>query len=157
MRGVNKNTGVIARGRAARRLGVLCGLGLALVLGCTGAGALADGSWTGESGRDEQGAYGVVTILVKEGKIDSCGFLTYQKDGSVKAEDYGKINGEISNADFYARAQLAVRAMKQYENQYNEAKSLDAVQAVSGATIAYDQFREAVEEALEKARGAAKR
>jgi major membrane immunogen (membrane-anchored lipoprotein) len=132
--------------------GLLCGLCLVFLFACAAAGTLADGEWTGESGGDDRGAYGRVTIVIRNGKPESCRFLTYQKDGSVKDENYGKVNGEISNADYYAKAQLAVEAMKKYEREYNQSKNLEAVQAVSGATIAYDQFREAVEEALEKAR-----
>jgi major membrane immunogen (membrane-anchored lipoprotein) len=42
--------------------------------------------------------------------------------------------------------------MAQYEREYNQSKDLDAVNAVSGATNSYDQFLEAVEDALGKAR-----
>ncbi|MDR1058854.1 MAG: FMN-binding protein, partial [Treponema sp.] len=63
----------------------------------------------------------------------------------------GKVNGEISNQDFYNKAQLAIRAMEQYVKSYRETGDLGKVEAVSGATIAFDQFNEAVEQALEKA------
>jgi major membrane immunogen (membrane-anchored lipoprotein) len=42
--------------------------------------------------------------------------------------------------------------MEQYARELGRSGSLNDVQAVSGATIAYDQFREAVEEALEAAK-----
>jgi major membrane immunogen (membrane-anchored lipoprotein) len=125
---------------------------LTLTLAGCGAAAYQDGTFTGASGPDDTGAYGEVSVTIKDGKVESCRFVTYQKDGTIKGEDYGKVNGEISNQDYYNKAQLALRAMESYEREYNQAKSLDAVQAVSGATIAYDQFTEAVENALEKAR-----
>jgi major membrane immunogen (membrane-anchored lipoprotein) len=129
----------------------VCVLAVLILAGCAG-GSYEDGTFTAVSGADDSGAYAQVSITIKDGKIESCRFVTCEKDGSVKDEDYGKINGEISNRDYYDKAQLAVRAMRQYEREYNQAKSLDAVHAVSGATIAYDQFTEAVENALEEAR-----
>jgi hypothetical protein len=34
--------------------------------------------------------------------------------GAVKDAGYGKINGEVSNQDYYNKAQLVVAAMDQY-------------------------------------------
>jgi major membrane immunogen (membrane-anchored lipoprotein) len=93
-----------------------------------------------------------VKITIGDGKISGCEFVTWQKDGTVKDEDYGKINGEISNQVYYDKAQLAVEAMKKYAAEYRASGSLKDVEAVSGATIAYNQFLEAVEQALETAR-----
>ncbi|MDR1144380.1 MAG: FMN-binding protein [Spirochaetaceae bacterium] len=125
---------------------------LALVLFACGSPRYADGVFTGRSGADDTGAYGDVTLTIQNGSVAACRFVTVQKDGTIKDEDYGKVNGEISNADYYAKAQLAVRAMKSYEEQYLRSGSLDQVDAVSGATIAYNQFTEAVENALGAAR-----
>jgi major membrane immunogen (membrane-anchored lipoprotein) len=118
-----------------------------LLAGCS-KGALHDGVYEGQSGEDDRGAYGKVHITITGGKIAACDFVTWQKDGTIKDENYGKVNGEISNRDFYEKAQLAVRAMKRYAEQYTEIQDLNAVDAVSGATIAYNQFLEATEEAL---------
>ncbi|MDR1028267.1 MAG: FMN-binding protein [Clostridiales Family XIII bacterium] len=120
--------------------------------GCGGADtdvtALEDGVYIGVSSEDDDGAYGEVTITVKDGTITDCGFVTWQKDGSVKDEEYGKVNGEISNRDFYDKAQLAVRAMQQYADALVETQSSQDVDAVTGATIAHGQFLEAVDDAL---------
>ena len=126
----------------------LCCLALA---GCAEA-KLKDGVFSGKSSADDRGAWGEVTLTVTEGRVSGCVFITRQKDGTVKAEDYGKVNGEISNADYYEKAQLAVRAMERYAAQYAESGKLSSVDAISGATIAYDQFVEAAEQALEKAK-----
>ncbi|MDR2398741.1 MAG: FMN-binding protein [Spirochaetaceae bacterium] len=114
-----------------------------------------DGTYTGRSSPDDRGAYGEVELTLAEGKVRGCRFVTWQKDGTIKDEQYGKINGEISNLDYYEKAQLAVRAMEHYAARYVEVqdvRKLDQVEAVSGATIAYQQFMEAVEQALEYAR-----
>jgi major membrane immunogen (membrane-anchored lipoprotein) len=110
-----------------------------------------DGFYTGKSGTDDEGAYGEVSLDIADSKIVDCQYVTYQKDGTIKAEDYGKIDGQISNQDFYNKAQLAVQAMQTYAEQLAKTGSLAGVDAISGATIAYNQYNEAVEQALEQA------
>jgi major membrane immunogen (membrane-anchored lipoprotein) len=110
--------------------------------------AYKDGVYSGKSSPDDTGAYGEVTVTVSGGKIAGCRFVTWQKDGAVKDENYGKVNGEVSNADYYNKAQRAVRAMAQYARDFAEKGALSAVDAVSGATVAYNQFTEAVDNAL---------
>jgi major membrane immunogen (membrane-anchored lipoprotein) len=112
-----------------------------------------DGVYTGKSVEDDKGAYGEATITVEGGEIAGCEYVTWQKDGTVKDENYGKVNGEISNQEYYDKAQLAVDAMKQYAEQFAETKELGAVDTVSGATNSYNQFTEAVDDALDKAIG----
>jgi major membrane immunogen (membrane-anchored lipoprotein) len=114
--------------------------------------AYRDGAYSGASGPDDDGAWGEVTLTIQNGEIRDCVFITRQKDGAVKGDDYGKINGEISNRTFYDKAQLAVRAMDTYARSLVEKQKLSRVDAVSGATIAYNQFNEAVLRALEQAK-----
>jgi major membrane immunogen (membrane-anchored lipoprotein) len=123
---------------------------LASLAGCGGAG-YADGEYTGVSRPDDDGAYGEVTITIADGKITDCQFVTWQSDGTAKGEDYGKIGGEISNKDYYEKAQLAVRAMEQYAAQLPEVQKVGKVDAVSGATISHGQFAEAAARALKQA------
>ena len=127
-------------------------LALCLALAACGKAPLKDGEWSGKSGPDDTGAWGEISVTVRDGKVAACTFITRQKDGTIKGEDYGKINGEIANADFYEKAQLAVRAMDRYAQQFTETGSLNQVDAVSGATTSHKQFVEAVERALAKAR-----
>jgi major membrane immunogen (membrane-anchored lipoprotein) len=131
----------------------LAGLLLAglLLAGC-GNVRYKDGVYSGKSGADDTGAWAEVAITITEGRIAACEFITREKDGTVKGEDYGKINGEIASQDYYDKAQLAVRAMEQYAKDYVEKQRLKDIDAISGATISYDQFNEAVEYALENAR-----
>jgi major membrane immunogen (membrane-anchored lipoprotein) len=130
--------------------------GLSVVLavfvfaGCAKPG-YRDGTYTARSSTDDDGAYGEVTLTIAGEKIVRCRFVTLQRDGTVKDEEYGKINGEISNQSFYDKAQLAVAAMEKYAGDLEKNGNFKDVAAVSGATIAYNQFREAVEEALEAA------
>jgi len=125
---------------------------LALIMAGCGGAAYKDGTYTGKSGEDDTGAWGRVTLTITAGKVSGCSFITYQKDGSVKDGDYGKVNGEISNQAYYDKAQLAVRAMEQYAAAFGRAGNHKDVEAVSGATIAWDQFNEAVGEALAAAK-----
>ena len=125
---------------------------VSLVMAGCGRAALKDGVYEGASGVDDTGAWGEVRVTVEAGKVAACAFITRQKDGTVKGDDYGKVNGEIANAAFYEKAQLAVRAMAAYAEQFARSGSLDGVDAVSGATVSYNQFVEAAGKAMEGAR-----
>jgi major membrane immunogen (membrane-anchored lipoprotein) len=135
-----------------KRNSVILALFAGLLLAGCGTPSYEDGVYSGRSDADDTGAWGEVTITIAEGRIAACDFVTREKDGTVKGEDYGKINGEIASQDYYDKAQLAVRAMEQYAREYVEKQRLRDIDAVSGATIAYGQFNEAVEYALEQAR-----
>jgi major membrane immunogen (membrane-anchored lipoprotein) len=122
------------------------------VCGCGVSGAAIpedDGVYTGVSSEDDKGAYGEVSVTVEDGAITACSFVTWQKDGSVKDAEYGKVNGEIANQEFYDKAQLAVRAMRQYADALAEVQSPEEVDAITGATIAHGQFLEAVADAFD--------
>jgi major membrane immunogen (membrane-anchored lipoprotein) len=110
-----------------------------------------DGTFSGRSGADDTGAWGEVTVTIQAGRITGCVFATYEKDGTIKGPDYGKVNGEISNRAYYDKAQLAVRAMRAYAEELPLKQKPDAVDSITGATIAYNQFNEAVLIALEEA------
>ena len=115
-----------------------------LLAGCKDSSApvtYKDGTYTGKSSGDDQDA-----------KITDCQYVTWQKDGTIKDENYGKVNGVISNQDYYDKAQLAVKAMKEYAEKLVEVQKLEDVDAISGATIAFDQFQEAVNDALDEAK-----
>ena len=136
---------------------------LAVLLLCACGGGKAsyrDGTYTAQSsvfvaddGEEESGnGYGVVTVTVKDNAVTDCVFAMYMEDGTLKDESYGKKNGEITNEGFYRMAQGAVAAGQSYAEMLRQSGSLDGVDAISGATISYGQFTEAVELALEQAR-----
>ena len=128
--------------------------------GCGGSkkAAYKDGTYEGKSSvyeGDEEGngdGYGVATVTLKDGVITFCEFNTYQPDGTLKDEEYGKQNGEIANADFYNKAQRAVLASHGYGEQLSITGDVSKVDAVSGATISYKEFKEAVADALDQAK-----
>lgn len=130
----------------------------ALLCGC-GEKTYKDGTYTGQSAvfeGDEEGngdGYGVVTLTIKDNKITACEFKTYEPDGTLKDENYGKVNGEVMNQDFYNKAQKAVQGSAQYASLFLESGSLNPtdVDAITGATYSYDQFTDAVFNALEQA------
>jgi major membrane immunogen (membrane-anchored lipoprotein) len=153
-----------------RRIGSLAAVpvirsaaGLAALVGATGALVgcspsappfdpsipLNDGVFKGESGPDEQGAFGRATITVTNGHITASEFVVVQANGSVKAEDYGKDSqGQIANQQAYQAAQKAVAAFDVYARDLMETGVPADVDVVSGATIAHRQFLEAATEAL---------
>ncbi|MDR3301915.1 MAG: FMN-binding protein [Spirochaetaceae bacterium] len=140
----------LTKGKAASVCGAVMALLILLLAGC-GKPVLNDGVYSGRSEADDTGAYGEVQLTIAEGNIADCRFVTWQKDGTIKGADYGKVNGEISNQAYYDKAQLAVRAMDVYAQQYVATQKLEAVDAISGATNSHNQFREAVADALEQA------
>lgn len=133
---------------------------LAMLLCMTACGntTYADGTYTGRSAdytNDEDpeagNGYGVVTLTISGGQITACEYKTYELDGTLKDEDYGKENGEIKNKDFYNKAQKARAACDNYAQQLVAKQTIKDVDAVSGATINYAEFKEAVAEALKQA------
>ena len=135
----------------------------ALLAGCgSTSGKYKDGTYEGKSSvyvadaSDEDSdeaanGYGVVTITIKDNKVVDCTYVTYEEDGTVKDEDYGKVDGEKKNKDYYNKAQKAVAACAQYAQSLIDSGDLSGVDCISGATINYDHFKEAVNDALSKA------
>lgn len=118
----------------------------------------ADGTYEGRSAdhvgdeeEDNGNGYGVVTLTIADGKITDCEYKTYELDGTEKGEDYGKEGGGIANRDYYNKAQKANAACAEYAKMLIQNGQLDGIDAISGATINYDEFVEAVKDALSKA------
>ncbi len=118
--------------------------------------ALQDGTFKGLSLKDEQGARGEIVITVKNQKITHCVYVTRQKDGSIKDENYGKLSGKTDNSQFYQKAQNAVSAMSAYAEELVKKGSPQAVDVISGATISYKQFQEAAADAIHQSQNADK-
>ena len=144
-----------------KSIALFCVLSLALLAlsGCGGAASYADGTYEGRSemyedneGGDGDG-YGVVSLTIAGGVITDCAFSTFQLSGDPKDAEYGKEGGIIANQDYYNKAQRAVQACDQYAQELVEAGELKGVDAISGATINYNQFQDAVKDALAQAKG----
>ena len=117
-----------------------------------------DGTYTATSsvfvnddGSNDGNGYGTVTLTIKDGKITECTFQTYEEDGTLKDEEYGKQNGEVANRDYYNKAQKAVAACDEYAKMLVANEGLDGLDAISGATVNYNEFKEAVQLALDEA------
>ena len=147
---------------AILRILTLCVLLAGTLVACGGESEIyADGVYKGVSdvyvsldaddGKDIGDGYGVVTITIQDGVIVACDYVSYTADDQLKDENYGKIHGEISNQDYYNMAQRAALACGTYAEQLAKTGSLDKVDVISGATISYDQFKEAVQDALKQA------
>jgi major membrane immunogen (membrane-anchored lipoprotein) len=128
------------------------------MLGGCGSKSYADGTYTGqssvyESDEDEGNGngYGVVTLTIQDNTIVSCTYLTYEPDGTLKDENYGLQDGAVANRDYYNKAQKAIAACDVYAEELVETNDLKKVDAVSGATINYKNFEEAVKDALKQA------
>jgi major membrane immunogen (membrane-anchored lipoprotein) len=110
-----------------------------------------DGTYTAKSSPDERGAIGEITLVIEKGRITKADYKGIMKNGKLKDQDYGKTNGKIENQEFYRKAQIAVKAMPSYPAKLLETQSVDSIDAVSGATVSYRQFSEAVKAALKQA------
>lgn len=123
--------------------------------GCAGTKSISyqDGTYSGRSSDhkdDEDGngsGYGEAEIIVKKNKITACTFKTYELDGTLKDENYG---AELTQEN-RLKAQKAVQANERYAQLVVKSGSLDGVDAISGATISYQELKEAVNDALKKA------
>ena len=131
-----------------------------LLSGCSGGKKVSykDGTYETQSsvcengdGTDDGNVYGVVSLTISDGKISDCSFLTYEKDGTLKDEEYGKEDGRIANKDYYNKAQKANAACAEYASMLVQNGQLDGIDSISGATINYKEFKEAVEAALKEA------
>ena len=112
-----------------------------------------DGTYKAVSGiKDDWGGYAEVTITVKDGKITDCEFLSYEKDGTLKGEDYGKTDGVIKNAGLYKIAQDAINKAAKYGPKLVETQQLDKVDAIAGATASYELFENVVGIVLKQAK-----
>ena len=153
-----------------KRIAVLFALLMACAAVVTGCGessssktTYADGTYeakssvfTNDDGTEDGNGYGVVTLTIKDGAITECTYQTFEIDGTLKDGDYGKQNGEIANRDYYSKAQKAVAACDEYAKMLVSNGSLKDIDAISGATVNYKEFKEAVELALADAAAAAK-
>lgn len=133
---------------------------LAMTLSLTACGggsstpsSLNDGTYSGRSSdfdEDESGngsGYGAVELTIKDNAVTECTFTMYELDGTVKDESYG---ADLSQEN-RLKAQKAAQSADKYAEMLVESGSLDGVDAITGATISYNEFTEAVNDALSQA------
>ena len=127
-------------------------LAVAIILSACAKPLYADGTYTHQSTEDSDGNYGVDVLTLKDQKIMDVDYKSYNHDGTLKDENYGKNKDKvIANKEFYQKAQFALSKVKDYQESLKNTGDIDMVDKISGATIIYDQFTECVEAILDEA------
>ncbi len=106
-----------------------------------------DGVWDGEY-QASDGENTRVVLTIKDGKIVDCVLEARDDMGNIKDENHGK----DGSPEDYRRAQRAVREMKKYPALLIEHQDMDKFDALTGASVTYSAMRQAVKEALDKAK-----
>ncbi|WP_028708896.1 FMN-binding protein [Propionicicella superfundia] len=141
------------RAYTTRTLAFAAALGIAVFSGCgqnMKASDYPDGTYTGTSAPDDDGAVGTVTFTIKGNVITEASFVIADADGTPHDENYGlsKSTGKPVDDAFYQRAQAAIAAEKEYVTQFTEVGDADEVDIIAGASVSHRQFVEAVADAL---------
>lgn len=102
--------------------------------------------------QDDWGGTAEVEIKIENGKITECTFLSYEKNGNLKDDDYGKVDGVIKNMGLYKIAQDSVLKSAEYGKRLVDTQDVDEVDVIAGASISYTLFKNAVELALKDAK-----
>lgn len=145
---------------ARSRQAIALMLGGLVITGCAVApadlnvadGGFSDGTFTGHSAADDQGATGEAEITIKGNDVTAVDFVIRDSDGTVRGADHGKTNGEIVDQATYRKAQVGVTAGDEYAAMLVETDDLGAVDAITGASLTYRHYVGAVEDALAKGR-----
>lgn len=110
-----------------------------------------DGIYTSEAEAEEIGGKIRLTIEVKAGKITEVKMENTDRDGKEKDENYGKVGGQVSNPGLYKIAQLSVKNTGKFPEELIRAQTPDGVDVISGATLSYNAFIQAANDALRTA------
>ncbi len=105
---------------------------------------LEDGTYVGEVSEGNPANYTKVTLEVKNKKIVNVMAEYRDKKNIIKDENYCKDKPE----HLYKVAQKAVAGMKQYPKLLLKVQDIEKVDAVSGATGSYKDFKAATLKAL---------
>lgn len=143
----------MTRAYTTRMLAFAAALGVVAFSGCgqnMKASEYPDGSYTGSSAPDDDGAIGTVKFTIKDKTITTASFVITDADGTPHDADYGlsKSTGKPVDDAFYQRAQAAIAAEKEYVKQFREVGDADEVDIIAGASVSHRQFVEAVADAL---------
>ena len=107
-----------------------------------------DGTFAADSSAHEKIGHSHVELTIKDGVITKVVHTGIDKEGKPKDENYGAGKSESAQK----KAQVAYKAIGSYASQLEEKKDLAQVDAITGATVSYDQFKEAVTKAVEEAK-----
>ena len=107
-----------------------------------------DGTYAADSGQHEKLGHSHVELTIKDGAIVNVVHIGIDRDGKPKDEHYG----EGREPGIQKKAQVAYKAIGSYASQLTSKKDLAKVDAIAGATVSYDQFKEAVTKAVAEAK-----
>lgn len=110
---------------------------------------IPDGTYTGESSENDEYGHGKLSVTVQDHKITAATYFGIDKEGAMKGADYGKAS---DNPGAYKKAQTAVKANATYAQELVKRQQPADVDAISGATISYQQFQEACGKAFATAK-----
>ena len=136
--------------------------GVSVLGGCGSSGnngedtVLKPGVYTGQSStapEEDGGGYAIVKLTVgDDNKIESLTFDTFEKNGKKKfAENGAPADPKSEDPEYLKMMKDAWEACETYRTQFLETGDTEKIDAISGATLSYDQFKEAVDIALQKA------
>jgi major membrane immunogen (membrane-anchored lipoprotein) len=111
-----------------------------------------DGTYTGESqSRYKSEPYwGQATLEIKNDKIIKLIFHIIDKDkNEIFGPDYEQHFKDTP--EYVQQCRNDLKGIKAYTEKFNKVKSMEHVDAISGATWSYNIFRDAIKVALEKA------
>lgn len=100
---------------------------------------------TATSQADDQGSSATLSVTWEGDKIIGVQWNEYT-GGEPKDENYGKDLGE----ELYKSAQDALKGSATYPEQLLDKQDIDQVDAVSGATNSYDNFKQLYKECAEQ-------
>lgn len=123
-------------------------LGLVVLTACSG-GKAKDGVFEGTASSEGDTKSTVnVKITIKDEKITEVVAKELDKNNKEKDKNYGKNAGEKN----YKLAQKAVEGFKKYPDILVKTQNIDEVDSISGSTVSYKLFKEAVKDALKKSK-----
>ena len=88
-----------------------------------------------------------LTLELKDNKIIKCDLAGYDKEGHIKDENYAKNSGPKK----YELGQIAVNAINKYPAMLIESQNINELDAISGATVSFKQFKDMVNDILKQA------
>ena len=106
-----------------------------------------DGTWIAESEPHKSYGKSYVEITIRDHKIVNVKHIGIDKEGNVKDNSYGAEKEPSSKK----KAETAYKALQYYAEQLQEKESIEKVDAITGATLSYEQFKEASQKAIDKA------
>ena len=110
-----------------------------------------DGVYTAESTADKHHGTGRLTVTIQDHRVTQAEFVGIDRHGEIKGESYGK-HGNETDDQSYKKAQNALRANAAYAKQLVEEQDPNKVDAITGASVSYQQFTETAKKIAEEMR-----